>query len=105
MMIRALLVFSVSVMLASPAHATKHKVDVIGISADMPKIGKTRCVAPGVCLKKDGSGVATYDPGVWGMAKFRPREVTLRDGTKNLSIYNASCRHTGHLSRLYKTLH
>jgi len=66
---------------AAPAQATDKKVDVLGIPADMPRIGKTRCVVPNVCFKKDAPTIASYDPGVIGSPKFRPGEVTLRDGT------------------------
>lgn len=66
---------------SAPANATDKKVDVLGIPADMPKIGKTRCVAPNLCFKKDDPTVATYDSGVWGRAKFREGQITLRDGT------------------------
>jgi len=66
---------------AAPAQATDKKVDVLGIPTDMPRIGNTRCVVPNVCFKKDAPTIATYDPGVIGSPKFRPGEVTLRDGT------------------------
>jgi hypothetical protein len=66
---------------AAPAQATDKKVDVLGIPADMLRIGKTRCVVPNVCFKKDAPTIASYDPGVIGSPKFRPGEVTLRDGT------------------------
>lgn len=73
---------ALAALAASPALAgTDQRVDVIGIPADMPTIASTRCVAPMVCLKKGEVRIASYDPGIWGSAKFYPGDVTLRDGT------------------------
>lgn len=79
-----LLAFGLSLFLslAPPANAfTKQKVTVIGVPEDAEKIGNTRCVFAGVCASKK-TGDYSYDPGVWGMAKFYDGEVVLRDGTK-----------------------
>lgn len=65
---------------AAPAHATKQKVNVVGVPADAERIDGTKCVFAGVCFSKKRDAY-TYDPGVWGMAKFYQGEVTLRDGT------------------------
>lgn len=67
-------------VMSAPAHATKQRVNVIGIPADAQHIKGTRCVIAGLCFSKKRAAY-TYDPGVWGMAKFREGEVTLRDGT------------------------
>jgi hypothetical protein len=73
---------SLSLSLAPPANAfTKQKVTVIGVPEDAERIGKTRCVFAGVCASKK-TGLYSYDPGIWGMAKFHNGEVVLRDGTK-----------------------
>ena len=66
---------------AAPALATKEKVNVVGVPADLERIEGTKCVFAGVCFSKK-RGAYTYDPGVWGMAKFYDGEVILRDGTK-----------------------
>ncbi len=65
---------------AAPAHATKEKVNVIGVPADLERIEGTKCVFAGVCFSKKRDAY-TYDPGVWGMAKFHEGTVTLMDGT------------------------
>ncbi|MEP0191850.1 MAG: hypothetical protein ABJP70_06385 [Erythrobacter sp.] len=65
---------------AGPALATKQKVNVVGVPADAERIEGTKCVFAGVCFSKKRDAY-TYDPGVWGMAKFYQGEVTLRDGT------------------------
>ncbi|MCK0127437.1 hypothetical protein [Erythrobacter sp. F6033] len=73
--------FAASLAAPSPAAAlTKEKVNVIGVPDDMERIKGTKCVFAGVCFSKKANAF-TYDPGVWGMAKFREGEVTLRDGT------------------------
>lgn len=64
----------------TPAHATKQKVTVVGVPADQAHIANTKCIAPMFCFSKK-RGSYSYDPGVWGNAKFRTGEVTLRDGT------------------------
>lgn len=65
---------------AAPAFATKQRVNVVGVPADAERIAGTKCVFAGVCFSKK-RGAYSYDPGVWGMAKFHQGEVTLRDGT------------------------
>ncbi len=76
------MVMALGLILPQPAAAfTKQKVNVIGVPGDAQTIGKTRCVFAGVCSSKK-TGIFTYDPGIWGMAKFYDGEVLLRDGTK-----------------------
>ncbi len=77
-----LLAMAAGILVSAPAHGlTKQKVTVIGVPDDAEKIGKTRCVFAGVCSSKK-TGQFSYDPGIWGMAKFYDGEVVLRDGTK-----------------------
>lgn len=68
------------IAISAPAHATKETVNVIGIPADAERIEGTKCVFAGLCFSKKRDAY-TYDPGVWGMAKFRDGSVTLMDGT------------------------
>ncbi|MBY0423089.1 MAG: hypothetical protein K2Q06_12355 [Parvularculaceae bacterium] len=70
-----------AVLVAEPAPAFAAKeVAVVGVPADTPKIGKTRCVAPFVCEKKGEPGVYAYSYGVIGRPGFLPGSVTLMDG-------------------------
>lgn len=61
------------------AHA-KEKVIVRGLPENPTFIGKTKCVAPFLCLQDGEARVATYDPHRWGNPKFHPGEVVLRNG-------------------------
>lgn len=68
---------------AAPALATKERVTVLGITDETPHMDleDLKCVFAYVCYSEKRGGYS-YDPGVWGRAKFREGEVILRDGTK-----------------------
>jgi len=61
--------------------AAPKKVIVRGVPDDVEMIGKSKCIAPYLCKKKDQPGLYEYNSGVWGNPKFSPGEVILRDGS------------------------